>query len=30
MDKNIEAAAIGRDKAKSAICVEEYDPRMPI
>ena len=26
MYKNIEAAAIGRDEAKSALCVEEYDP----
>src|SRR5262249_3161707 len=26
MHKNIGAAAIGRDKAISAICVEEFDP----
>ena len=26
MHKNIGAAVIGRDKAISAICVEEFDP----
>jgi hypothetical protein len=26
MDKNIRATVIGRDKAISAICVEEFDP----
>jgi len=26
MHKNIGAAVIGRDKAMSAICVEEFDP----
>jgi hypothetical protein len=26
MDKNIGATVIGRDKAISAICVEEFDP----